>query len=78
MQTVDIHEAQSHLSRLVEEAADGKPFIIAKAGKPLVKTALDAPLAGKRSRLGYISGHIAVPEDFDRMSQAETEHLFGV
>ena len=49
MKRVNIHEAKTHLSRLVDEAAEGKPFIIAKAGKPLVKVvALDAP-TGKRS-----------------------------
>jgi prevent-host-death family protein len=37
MRTVNIHEAKTHLSRLVARAAQGEPFIIAKAGKPLVK-----------------------------------------
>ncbi|MGJ3502585.1 type II toxin-antitoxin system Phd/YefM family antitoxin, partial [Piscirickettsia salmonis] len=37
MQTVNIHEAKTHLSRLIEKASSGEPFIIAKAGKPLVK-----------------------------------------
>lgn len=37
MQTINIHEAKTHLSRLVEDAASGNPFIIAKAGKPMVK-----------------------------------------
>ena len=37
MQTVNIHEAKTHLSRLIEQAARGEPFVIAKAGKPLVK-----------------------------------------
>lgn len=78
MQIVNIHEAKTHLSRLIEQAAKGEPFIIAKAGKPLVKvTALDAPLASRERRLGFMSGQIAVPEDFDRMNQAEIEHLFG-
>jgi len=46
MKTINIHEAKTQRSRLVEEAADGKPFIIAKAGKPLVKvTALGTPKA---------------------------------
>ena len=50
MRTVNIHEAKTHLSRLVDRAAKGEPFIIAKAGKPLVKVVpLDAPPAGERS-----------------------------
>ncbi len=78
MQIVNIHEAKTHLSRLIEQAAKGEPFIIAKAGKPLVKvTALDAPIAEGKRRLGFMSGQIAVPDDFDRMGQAEIERLFG-
>ncbi|MGO9483044.1 MAG: type II toxin-antitoxin system Phd/YefM family antitoxin [Rhodomicrobium sp.] len=78
MQIINIHEAKTHLSRLIEQAVNGEPFIIAKAGKPLVKvTAVDAPPDGRKNRLGFMSGHIAVPDDFDRMGQAEIEHLFG-
>lgn len=76
--TVNIHEAKTHLSRLVDQAAKGEPFIIAKAGKPLVKvTALGAPTEPQRRRLGFMAGQIAVPEDFDRMGDAEIERLFG-
>ena len=78
MRTVNIHEAKTHLSRLVDEAAGGEPFIIAKAGKPLVKvTALDTPSGAQVRRLGFLAGQIAVPEDFDRMGAADIEHLFG-
>ena len=78
MLTVNIHEAKTHLSRLVERAAKGEPFVIAKAGKPLVKvTALDAPADGQVRRLGFMAGEIAVPDDFDRMGSAEIEELFG-
>jgi prevent-host-death family protein len=77
MLTVNIHEAKTHLSRLVDRAAKGEPFVIAKAGKPLVKvTALDAPLGGQVRRLGFMTGQIAVPEDFDRMGGPEIEELF--
>ena len=79
MRTINIHEAKTHLSRLVEQAAKGEPFIIAKAGKPLVKvTPLDAPLAGEMRRLGFLEGEIRVPDDFDRMGQEEIEQLFSV
>ena len=77
MLTVNIHEAKTHLSRLVERAAKGEPFIIAKAGKPLVKVlALETPAAGQVRRLGFMAGEIAVPDDFDRMDSAEIEELF--
>jgi prevent-host-death family protein len=78
MQTINIHEAKTQLSKLVDQAAKGEPFIIAKAGKPLVKvTALDTPTAGQMRRLGFLAGEITVPEDFDRMGAEEIEQLFG-
>lgn len=78
MQTVNIHEAKTHLSRLVDQAANGKPFVIAKAGKPLVKVVpLSAPDAGRMKRIGFLAGQIKVPDDFDEMGQKEIEQLFG-
>jgi prevent-host-death family protein len=78
MQTVNIHEAKTHLSRLVDQAAKGEPFVIAKAGKPLVKVmALSAPEEGRTRRLGFLAGEIAVPSDFDQMGSQEIEQLFG-
>ena len=78
MRTVNIHEAKTHLSRLVEQAARGEPFVIAKAGKPLVKvTALDAPSPDRAKRLGFMTGQIAVPDDFDRMGSEEIARQFG-
>jgi prevent-host-death family protein len=77
MMTVNIHEAKTQLSKLVDRAAKGEPFVIAKAGKPLVKVAaLDAPAAPRR--LGFLGGQISVPEDFDRMGEAEISALFGL
>lgn len=78
MEIVNIHKAKTHLSRLVARAARGEPFIIARAGKPLVKVvALDAPEAGERRRIGFMSGEIAVPDDFDCIGREEIEALFG-
>lgn len=78
MRTVNIHEAKTHLSRLVDEAANGEPFVIAKAGKPLVKVVpLDAPAVTERRRVGFMIGEIDVPDDFDRMGQEEIERMFG-
>jgi prevent-host-death family protein len=77
MQIVNIHEAKTHLSRLIEQAARGEAFIIAKAGKPLVKvTALDTPAAGQSRRLGFLTGQVAVPDDFDHMGRIEIEQQF--
>jgi prevent-host-death family protein len=78
MHIVNIHEAKTHLSRLVERAAKGEGFVIAKAGKPLVKVmALDAPQAGQQKRLGFMAGHIKLPKDFDRMGSAQIEKIFS-
>jgi len=76
MDTVNIHEAKTQLSKLVDRAARGESFVIAKAGRPMVKVAaLDAPAAPKR--LGFMVGEIAVPDDFDRMGEAEIAALLG-
>ena len=78
MKTVNIHEAKTQLSKLVEAASKGEPFIIAKAGKPIVKvTALTAPTGDKVKRLGFMAGQITVPDDFDQMGSEEIENLFG-
>lgn len=75
--TVNIHDAKTHLSKLVDRAASGEPFIIAKSGKPMVKVvAVDAPKPPRR--LGFLKGAFEVPDDFDRMGQTDIEELFGV
>jgi antitoxin (DNA-binding transcriptional repressor) of toxin-antitoxin stability system len=78
MQSINIHAAKTQLSKLVEQAAHGEPFIIAKAGKPLVKVSrVDAPPAGQARRLGFMAGQMHMPDDFDRMGGAEVELLFS-
>jgi prevent-host-death family protein len=78
MRIVSIHEAKTQLSRLVDEASKGESFIIAKAGKPLVKvTPFDAPSAAQGKRIGFLAGQIEVPEDFDEMGREEIERLFA-
>ena len=77
MLAVNIHEAKTHLSRLVEDAAHGKPFIIAKAGKPMVKVIpFSAEEQGAERRLGFMSGEILVPDDFDRMDTGLISAMF--
>lgn len=78
METINIHEAKTHLSRLVEQAAKGEPFVIAKAGKPMVKvTALDTPTARQVRRTGFLIGEFLVPDDFDSMGNEEITQMFG-
>jgi prevent-host-death family protein len=75
MRTINIHDAKTHLSRLVDAAAKGEPFIIAKAGKPLVKVVpVDAPDVPER--FDFMKGHFTVPDDFDTMDQEEIAKLF--
>jgi len=77
MRQVNIHHAKTHLSRLVEEAAKGQPFIIAKAGKPLVKVVpLEAAPVDTSKRLGFLEGQFTVPDDFDTMFQDEIIRMF--
>ena len=78
MKTVNIHQAKTQLSKLIEQASKGESFIIAKAGKPVVRvTALSAPTGAQVRRLGFMKGQISVPDDFDRMGQEEIERIFG-
>lgn len=78
MNTYNIHDAKTHLSRLVENAAKGEMFIIAKAGKPMVKViALDSPEPAQEKRFGFMAGKIKVPGDFNAMGARKIQKLFG-
>ena len=78
MKTVNIHQAKTQLSKLVDEASKGESFIIAKAGKPMVKvTALAAPTGSQLRRLGFMTGQVSVPDDFDQMGREQIEQLFS-
>ena len=77
MRTFNIHEAKTHLSRLVDEAVAGDSFIIAKAGKPMVKViCLDAAPAKPMSRLGFMKGRIHIPVDIKTPYAKEIEEMF--
>lgn len=77
MQTYNMHEAKTQLSRLVEKASKGESFVIAKAGKPMVKVvALETPEASQQKRFGFLSGQIQVPDDFNTMAADEIAALF--
>lgn len=76
MRTVNMHEAKTHLSQLVEKAAGGEPFVIAKAGRPMVKVIPLEQMATPQ-RLGFMAGQIRVPDDFDRMGEDAILAMFG-
>ena len=76
MKRVNIHQAKTHLSELIERASKGESFVLAKAGKPVVRvTALGTPIDAQARRLGH-GGQISVPDDFDRMGKEEIERIF--
>ena len=64
MKTVNIHEAKTHLSRLLAEVAAGEEIVIAKAGKPVARI---VPVAGQRPErvLGIDKGRVIIHDDFD-------------
>lgn len=77
MRTVNIHQAKTHLSRLIDEAVKGESFVIAKAGKPLVRViAISTPEDRQKRRLGFMVGQIDVPDDFDRLAEDEIREMF--
>jgi prevent-host-death family protein len=77
MKTVNMHEAKTHLSRLVAEAAKGEPFVIARAGKPLVKVvAIEAAPSPPKRRTGFLAGQFKVPDDIKTPFAAEIEEMF--
>ena len=77
MRTFNIHEAKTHLSRLVDEAEQGEPFIIAKAGKPKAKVIrIDAPKVKPVRRIGFLKGKITIPDEIKRPFAKEIEEMF--
>lgn len=69
--TVNVHEAKTQLSRLLEEVEGGAQVVIARAGKPIARL---VPLAAatKKKSLGQLKGRLRVPEDFDAPLDAGT------
>lgn len=77
METVNIHEAKTHLSRLLERVANGTAVVIARAGKPIAKVVpYSASAPAKTKRLGFLKGEMRVPDDFDRMGAGDIESMF--
>ena len=76
VQKYNIHAAKTHLSALVEKAAAGEPFIIAKAGKPMVKVIPCVTHDAAQKRIGFLEGQIKVPADFNQMGQSEITEIF--
>ena len=78
MRQVNIHEAKTHLSRLIEQAVNGEPFIIAKSGKPMVTVMAYEPPADPTARVGFLKGLVEVSDDLDSMGREEIAAMFEV
>lgn len=75
MKTVNIHEAKTRLSKLIEQAVAGEAFIVAKAGHPMVRVSkVDEP---KPQRIGFLKGQGELPENFDDFGKDEIELMFA-
>jgi prevent-host-death family protein len=76
VETVNIHEAKTHLSRLIEKAAAGEPFIIAKAGKPMVQVSAIPEAESKLRKPGFLKGQFKVPKDVKAFAREEIDEMF--
>ena len=75
MHIVNIHEAKTHLSRLLSEVAAGEEVVIAKSGRPIARlTAYSAPSSTRN--FGRDQGLFEVPEDFDAPLPDDLHKLF--
>jgi prevent-host-death family protein len=61
---VNVHQAKTHLSRLLDEVAAGGEVVIAKAGRPVARL-VPLETVVRRKKLGLLKGKVVVPEDFD-------------
>ena len=75
MDAVNIHDAKTHFSRLIDQVADGHEVVIARAGRPVARL---VPYAQPRMprRLGLMAGQFSVPDDFDTLGADEIARLF--
>ena len=76
MRTVNIHDAKTNLSKLVDNAVKGEPFIIAKAGKPLVRVVAIGQSDTPKPRIGFMKGRISVPDNFDDLGREDIAGMF--
>jgi prevent-host-death family protein len=78
METVNIHEAKTHFSRILERVAHGESIVIARAGRPVARLLpMEPPALAASRRIGFLAGEIWVPDDFDRMGEPEITTLFS-
>ncbi len=76
MTSINVHEAKTHFSRLIDRAAQGEEIVIAKAGRPVAKLVGLATPVGRR-RLGTAVGKVVIAADFDRPLPATLRRRLG-
>lgn len=76
MKTINMHEAKTHLSRIVDDVAVGEPVLIAKAGKPVAILSALPDTAAMRTP-GKMKGKIAISDDFDADDSDVTALFLG-
>lgn len=76
MRTVNVHEAKTHLSRLLAAVEAGEEVVIARAGRPVARLVGTDPTARPRRELGPLRGRFTMPDDFDHWAQDEVAALF--
>lgn len=77
MQQVNIHQAKTQLSALLEQVRAGESFVIAKAGRPVAVVSPYSSTAAPPNRIGFLAGQIHVPDDFDELGRDEIAAMFG-
>ncbi|GAA1719202.1 type II toxin-antitoxin system prevent-host-death family antitoxin [Isoptericola hypogeus] len=76
MKTVNVHEAKTHLSKLLAEVEAGGEFTIARAGKPVARVVSVDEKSKPRRQLGALRGQFTMPDDFDHWAQDEIIAMF--
>ncbi len=76
MQTINIHEAKTHLSRFVDQAAAGEEILIARAGKPIARLVALTVTDLKPRTLGMGKGRFTLPDDFPSLHDETIQRMF--
>ena len=76
--TINIHEAKTHLSKLLARVSAGEEIVIAKAGKPIARLAPIVPAVAKKRVPGIDKGKIWISKDFDVMTERELRDWYRV
>jgi prevent-host-death family protein len=77
VKAINIHDAKTHFSKLIERVAGGEEIVIAKAGKPVARLIPERPSAPATRIPGIDKGQLWISDDFDSMSESELSEWYG-